>query len=76
MVLQLPAFLGYKRKRNHREDEGEIIKKKGEKLRVFDHQKSLDKNGYERLIRSGKKEVKGKAFESKSKSRSTKGLKA
>jgi hypothetical protein len=28
MVLQLPAFLGYKRKRNHREDEGEIIKKR------------------------------------------------
>jgi hypothetical protein len=27
MFLQLPSFLGYKRKRNHREDEGEILKK-------------------------------------------------
>jgi len=34
MVLQLPAFSGYKRKRNHREDEGDN-KKKGEKLRVL-----------------------------------------
>jgi hypothetical protein len=27
MVLQLPAFSGYKRKRNHREDEGDNKKK-------------------------------------------------
>lgn len=76
MALQLPTFSSYIKKRNHKEDEGEIIKKKGEKLRVFDHQKSLNKNGYERLIRSGKIEVRGKAFETKSKSRSTKGLEA
>jgi hypothetical protein len=32
MFLQLPSFLGYKRKRNHKEDEGEIIKKREKNL--------------------------------------------